>query len=220
MQNLHDPFTGIYYASYGAHGVELLQMERRILADKEGRLHEFAVATKLTGDPHVPAGQVTFKAKISALDKLSRSSTSATKYPELLGVSFLYKGEGQTAGKGYTNPKWVDGELLVLGVNSMIGEGAPLAFVFSMEESLFDDFGEGPITSSSTSGASGEGTIQEEEDEEEDEEEEHEEDIMDDVNVGFGLNGSGHSPHRKIRKVVMLLHRLDLNRLKGKEPSA
>ena len=52
-------------------------------------------------------------------------------------------GRGQIADEGFTDPRWVDGELLVLDPRSPIGDGAPLAFVFCMEEPPVDFVGEG-----------------------------------------------------------------------------
>ena len=181
----HDPFTGIYYANYGVHGVELLKLERQRLADDMGVFDEYVVGTKLTGDPNVPTGEISFKACISQRNKVS-GSAARLHYPEELQVKSIYKGEGQTASEGFVDPNWVDGDLLVLGPNSVIAEGAPLAFVFCMD--LSDD-----------------------DDEEEEDEEEEEEDFHQDERV---TSSSSSSSSGRTRKVVILLHKLDLTKKK------
>jgi hypothetical protein len=60
-----DPFSGLYVGSYGPHGPELLQVCRQV---EGGR--EWAVATKLTGDPNVPAGTISWKALIGRANRL------------------------------------------------------------------------------------------------------------------------------------------------------
>lgn len=51
--------------TFGPHGPELLQVSRQM---EGGR--EWAVATKLTGDPNVPAGSVSWKAVIGKSNRL------------------------------------------------------------------------------------------------------------------------------------------------------
>ena len=89
---------------------------------------------KVTGDPNVPAGQISFKAKVGRKYKL----TNSEEYPEELGVIARYKGEGCVAQPGFTNPKWVDGELLVFSTSGStsgsITGGAELGFVWSMPD--------------------------------------------------------------------------------------
>ena len=57
---------------------------------------EAVVATKLTGDPNVPAGQTSFKAKITRSNKLSTRDA----YPAELGVLARYRGSGRIAKAG------------------------------------------------------------------------------------------------------------------------
>ena len=199
-----DPFEGVYYGNYGVHGTELLELRRQMLVEDDGTWQEYVVATKLTGDPNVPVGKVSFKAKISKSNRVSFSTSAAQswqfhkqyRYPEELQVQHLYKGSGQVAGEGFVNPRWTEGELLVLSPKSIIGDGAPLAFVFCMQDD--DD-------------------LEEDEDEDgvgfdEDEEEEEE--------GGSGGRFLSQNPigaaGGRTRKVVILLHKLDLE-MKKKE---
>ena len=55
-----DPLAGLYIGSFGPHGPELLLMQRGLLDGEEAVL-----ATKVTGDPNVPAGTLSFRAKVS-----------------------------------------------------------------------------------------------------------------------------------------------------------
>lgn len=59
------PPAGLYVGTFGPHGPELLQVSRQV---EEGQ--EWAVATKLTGDPNVPAGTVSWKALIGRANRL------------------------------------------------------------------------------------------------------------------------------------------------------
>ena len=55
-------------------------------------------------------------------------------YPDELGIVARYKGEGRVAQKGYTQPRWVDGELLVFssGGGAPLTENAELGFVWAV----------------------------------------------------------------------------------------
>ncbi len=59
------PPPGVYVGTFGPHGPELLRVSRQV----EGG-QEWAVATKLTGDPNVPAGAVSWKALIGRGNRL------------------------------------------------------------------------------------------------------------------------------------------------------
>ena len=76
--------VGRWSGDFGPHGEEIVEIA------PEG---EELVATKITGDPNVPAGQVSFRVVM-----LWRHGT----------------GQGQIAETGYRNPRWVPGQLEVL----------------------------------------------------------------------------------------------------------
>ncbi|GFR41394.1 hypothetical protein Agub_g2035 [Astrephomene gubernaculifera] len=119
-----DPFCGLYLGAFGPHGPELLQLSR-VVQDGE----EEVVGTKVTGDPNVPAGELSFRAKVGRRHRLD----SRDVYPEHLGVVARYKGEGRVAMAGYKSPRWVDGELLVFAVGaSPVTGGAELGFVWAV----------------------------------------------------------------------------------------
>lgn len=93
-----DPLSGLFLGAFGMHGPELLQLSRGL--DEEGE--EMVFCTKITGDENVPAGSVSFKARIGR-----RHRQDPSEYPPELGVVARYKGQGRIAMQGFTNPKCV-----------------------------------------------------------------------------------------------------------------
>lgn len=119
-----DPFTGLYLGAFGPHGPELIQLNRTMMDGEE-----VVCATKVTGDPNVPASEVSFRARVGRRHRLDPRDV----YPEELGITARYKGEGRVAMAGYKSPRWVDGELLVFAVGaSPVTGGAELGFVWSV----------------------------------------------------------------------------------------
>jgi len=132
-----DPFTALYVGSFGSHGPELLQLVRGRWGDEApsgdapGDPNDYVTAVKLTGDHNVPAGRASFKAYVGPGARLDHHGV----YPDELPVLARFKGFGRAARPGFTDPQWVDGELLVLdGGSKDITHGAELGFVWEVPQ--------------------------------------------------------------------------------------
>ena len=119
-----DIFSGMYLGTFGPHGPEVLRVARTMIENEE-----WVQGTKLTGDPNVPAGKVSFRARIGVQHRLSPSGV----YPPEYGVQQRYKGQGRVAREGYSAAKWVDGELLTFSATNPMTRGAELGFVFNID---------------------------------------------------------------------------------------
>lgn len=142
-----DVFQGLYLGSFGPHGPEIVEI-KRVKIDGQ----EWVQGVKITGDINVPAGEVSFKARVGRENRLSPDGV----YPIEYGVQARYPGQGRVAREGYTSPKWVDGELLTLTKSNALTRGAEVGFVFHVDASkkfllLFERIDDSIFSSSSSS---------------------------------------------------------------------
>ena len=124
-----NPLSGLYLGAFGPHGPEVLQLAHGRWGDSEGGDEDCVTAIKLTGDRNVPAGFASFRARVGRAARLENHGA----YPEELGVLARYKGQGRAAKPGFADPRWVDGELLLLdGKGGSLTGGAELGLVWAV----------------------------------------------------------------------------------------
>ncbi|XP_042406850.1 protein EXECUTER 1, chloroplastic-like [Zingiber officinale] len=141
MPSTSDPLSGLYIGSHGMYSSSVLHLKRKFGQWQEDstshkyadlKFYEYVEATKLTGDPSVPAGQVAFRAKLGKQNQLPHQGI----IPEEFGVIARYKGQGRLANPGFRNPRWVDGELVIFDGKYIRG-GPVIGFVYWAPESHF-----------------------------------------------------------------------------------
>nr|XP_043620992.1 protein EXECUTER 1, chloroplastic-like [Erigeron canadensis] len=136
-----DPLNGLYVGAHGLYTSEVIHLKRKFGQWQEDggmkepsalEFYEYVEAVKLTGDPYVPAGQVAFRAKVGTQYQLPHKGI----IPEEFGVIARYRGQGRLAEPGFENPRWVDGELVVLD-GKYIKAGPVVGFVYWAPEYQF-----------------------------------------------------------------------------------
>ncbi|GLT68556.1 hypothetical protein SLA2020_407750 [Shorea laevis] len=136
-----DPLNGLYIGAQGLYASEVINLKRKFGQWQEDggtketsdlEFYEYVEAVKLTGDPYVPAGQVAFRAKVGQRYQLPHKGL----IPEEFGVIARYKGQGRLAEPGFRNPRWVDGELVILDGKYIKG-GPLVGFVYWAPEYHF-----------------------------------------------------------------------------------
>ncbi|KAK8698804.1 hypothetical protein V6N13_114911 [Hibiscus sabdariffa] len=136
-----DPLNGLYIGAHGVYASEVIHLRRKFgqwqrdSGTKEPsdlEFYEYVEAVKLTGDPYVPAGQVAFRARVGKRYQLPHKGI----IPEEFGVVARYKGQGRLAEPGFRNPRWVDGELVILDGKYIKG-GPVVGFVYWAPEYHF-----------------------------------------------------------------------------------
>ncbi|KAK7302581.1 hypothetical protein RJT34_13473 [Clitoria ternatea] len=129
-----DPLNGLYVGAHGLYSSEVIQLRRgyghwqddgRAKDSSDLEFYEYVEALKLTGDPYVPVGQVAFRAKVGKRHQLPHKGI----IPEEFGLIARYKGQGRLAEPGFQNPRWVDGELVILD-GKYIKAGPVVGFVY------------------------------------------------------------------------------------------
>ncbi|XP_049404116.1 protein EXECUTER 1, chloroplastic [Solanum stenotomum] len=129
-----DPLNGLYIGAHGLYTSEVIHFRRRFGQWKEDgspressrlEFYEYVEAVKLTGDSYVPAGQIAFRARIGKKYQLPHKGI----IPEEFGVIARYRGQGRLAEPGFRNPRWVDGELVILDGKYIKG-GPVVGFVY------------------------------------------------------------------------------------------
>ncbi|KAL4580983.1 hypothetical protein LXL04_017189 [Taraxacum kok-saghyz] len=142
-----DPLNGLYVGGHG-NGIytsEVIQLRRKFGQwkddddDDDGmkeftnlEFYEYVEAVKITGDPQIPAGQVAFRAKVGTKYQLPHRGI----IPEEFGVIARYNGQARIADPGFQNPRWVDGELVILD-GKYINGGPVVGFVYWAPEDNF-----------------------------------------------------------------------------------
>ncbi|KAJ9552097.1 hypothetical protein OSB04_016142 [Centaurea solstitialis] len=135
-----DPLSGLYVGAHGIYTSEVIHLKRKFGQWQEDgsmkefsnlEFYEYVEAVKITGDPYVPAGQVAFRAKVGTKYQLPHRGI----IPEEFGIA-RYRGQGRLADPGFKNPRWVDGELVVLD-GKYINGGPVVGFVYWAPESQF-----------------------------------------------------------------------------------
>ncbi|KAK7328089.1 hypothetical protein VNO77_22185 [Canavalia gladiata] len=136
-----DPLNGLYIGAHGPYSSEVIQLRRRYghwhedggaKEPSDLEFYEYVEALKLTGDPYVPAGQVSFRAKVGKGYQLPHKGI----IPEEFGLIARYKGQGRLADPGFQNPRWVDGELVILD-GKYIKAGPVVGFMYWAPEYHF-----------------------------------------------------------------------------------
>eukprot|EP00249_Psilotum_nudum_P013608 c24422_g1_i1 orf=87-1529(-) len=113
--------SGLWSGLYGPHGLEIINVSYT---------NEEIVGTKVLGDPNVPCGKISFKARLSTesnnipveLQSIVEFSPFTNSEVEFHVVK-LYDGFGCIAGYNFQNPQWVLGKLLV-------NQGGQIAFLW------------------------------------------------------------------------------------------
>ncbi|BAT86915.1 hypothetical protein VIGAN_05024700 [Vigna angularis var. angularis] len=136
-----DPLNGLYISAHGLYSSEVIQLRYRYghwQEDGENKessnleFYQYVEALKLTGDPYVPAGQVAFRAKVGKRHRLPLSKI----IPKEFGLIARYEGQGRLAEPKFQNPRWVDGELVILD-GKFLKTGPVVGFVYWVPEQPF-----------------------------------------------------------------------------------
>ena len=112
---------GLWRGNYGPHGYETIEIAYE--GDK-------LVATKVTGDANVPAGQITFTCDVSEAGLLETVGVEPKPFPaeKIRGVlednvdgALSFEGQGMVAAPGFQRAMYVPGQLLMFPQQGVFG---------------------------------------------------------------------------------------------------
>ena len=117
---------GLWIADYGPHGPEVVEVSLEQQQQQDGAEDgggggapgapgTTLRAIKLTGDPHVPAGELTWRAQLTA----AVAAAAATEPPRV-AVGAKLPAQMRVAEEGLANARLVPGELLVAGETQLL----------------------------------------------------------------------------------------------------
>ncbi|KAH7365560.1 hypothetical protein KP509_18G035000 [Ceratopteris richardii] len=128
--------VGLWIGIYGPHGAEIIHVTQA---------EDGIFGTKITGDPNVPCGQVSFRASLC-----SQTSAVPVELQQIVDLqvesSFkpfrivtMFEGKGRIAGHNFRNPLWVPGHLLVSSSNEIAFLWEDVNFVVPFKKLSFEE---------------------------------------------------------------------------------
>jgi len=107
----HFNLEGLWVGKYGEHGYEMVNITY---------VGDTLIAFKATGDRNVPKGEISFKVDLNPnvagpkelLEPVELGDFASKQW----GTKFLsrYAGSGQVAAEGYSNPQFIEGQLIMV----------------------------------------------------------------------------------------------------------
>lgn len=107
----HFNLDGLWVGKYGDHGYEMVNITY---------IGDTLIAYKATGDRNVPKGEISFKVDLNPNVADPKQSLEPVELGDFAskqwGTKFLsrYAGSGQVAAEGYTNPQFIEGQLIMV----------------------------------------------------------------------------------------------------------
>jgi hypothetical protein len=101
---------GLWVGKYGEHGFEMINVTYS---------GDTLIAYKVTGDRNIPKAEVSFEVDlspnpdVSMLDPIELGEQAAEQWGNRYLQRFV--GEGQVASRGFVNPQWIEGQLILVG---------------------------------------------------------------------------------------------------------
>lgn len=107
----HFNLDGLWVGKYGDHGYEMVNITY---------IGDTLIAYKATGDRNVPKGEISFKVDLNPNVADPKQSLEPVELGDFAskqwGTKFLsrYAGRGQVAAEGYSNPQFIEGQLIMV----------------------------------------------------------------------------------------------------------